>query len=105
MVSHPGEFSHDCFYDCNFLNTGLQPFSIIINPFYTLKSRIEVFSSFLYPDSSLRYIISIFDRNISIKYIISIFMLNSKGDQPWVFFGRNDAKAETLVLWPPHAKS
>ena len=25
--------------------------------------------------------------------------------QPWVFFGRNDAKAETPVLWPPHAKS
>ena len=30
---------------------------------------------------------------------------HSKGDQPWVFFGRNDAKAETLVLWPLHAKS
>ena len=29
----------------------------------------------------------------------------SKGDQSWVFFGRNDAKAETLVLWPPHVKS
>ena len=28
----------------------------------------------------------------------------SKGDQSWVFFGRNDAKAETPVLWPPHAK-
>ena len=28
-----------------------------------------------------------------------------KGDQPWVFFGRNDAKAETPVLWPPHVKS
>ena len=26
-------------------------------------------------------------------------------DRPWVFFGRNDAKAETPVLWPPHAKS
>ena len=25
--------------------------------------------------------------------------------QPWDFFGRNDAKAETLVLWPPHEKS
>ena len=25
-------------------------------------------------------------------------------DQPWDFFGRNDAKAETLVLWTPHAK-
>ena len=31
--------------------------------------------------------------------------IHSKGDQPWVFFGRNDAKTETLVLWPPHAKS
>ena len=28
----------------------------------------------------------------------------SEGDQPWDFFGRNDAKAETPVLWPPHAK-
>ena len=26
-------------------------------------------------------------------------------DQPWDFFGRKDAKAETLVLWPPHVKS
>ena len=31
--------------------------------------------------------------------------VHSKGDQSWVFFGRNDAKAETLVFWPPHAKS
>ena len=29
----------------------------------------------------------------------------SKGDQPWVFLGRNDAKAETPILWPPDAKS
>ena len=28
-----------------------------------------------------------------------------KGDQSWVFFGRNDAKAETPVLWPLHGKS
>ena len=26
-------------------------------------------------------------------------------DQPWDFFGRNDAKAETPILWLPHAKS
>ena len=26
-------------------------------------------------------------------------------DQPWDFFGRNDAEAETPVLWPPHSKS
>ena len=31
--------------------------------------------------------------------------VHSKGDQSWVFFGRNDAKVETPVLWPPHAKS
>ena len=31
--------------------------------------------------------------------------VHSKGDHSWVFFGRNDAKAETPVLWPPHAKS
>ena len=26
-------------------------------------------------------------------------------DQPWDFFGRNDAKAEAPVLWPPDVKS
>ena len=31
--------------------------------------------------------------------------VHSKGDQSWVFFGRNDAKAATPVLWPPYAKS
>ena len=31
--------------------------------------------------------------------------VHSKRDQPWVFFGRTDAKAETPILWPPHAKS
>ena len=31
--------------------------------------------------------------------------VHSKGDQSCMFFGRNDAKAETPVLWPPHAKS
>ena len=31
--------------------------------------------------------------------------VHSEGDQPWDFFGRNDAKAETTVLWPPHVKS
>ena len=30
--------------------------------------------------------------------------VHSEGDQPWDFFGGNDAKAETPVLWPPHMK-
>ena len=31
--------------------------------------------------------------------------VHSKGNQSWVFFGRTDAKAETPIFWPPHAKS
>ena len=31
--------------------------------------------------------------------------VHSKGNQSWVFFGRNDAKAEMPVFWPPHVKS
>ena len=42
-------------------------------------------------------------------YLLSITneiqTVHSEGDQPWDFFGRHDATAETPVLWPPHAKS
>ena len=31
--------------------------------------------------------------------------VHPKGDQSWVFIGRTDAKAETPILYPPHAKS
>ena len=31
--------------------------------------------------------------------------VHSEGGQPWDFFGRNDAKAETPVLWPPHVQN
>ena len=31
--------------------------------------------------------------------------VDSKGDQSWVFLGRNNAEAETPILWPPDAKS
>ena len=30
--------------------------------------------------------------------------VHSEGDQSWDFFGRNDAKAEAPVLWPPHGR-
>ena len=30
--------------------------------------------------------------------------VHSEGDQPCVLFGRNDAKAEAPVLWPPHGR-
>ena len=31
--------------------------------------------------------------------------VHSEGDQPWDFFGRTDAKAETPILWPPDVKN
>ena len=31
--------------------------------------------------------------------------VHSEGEQPWNFFGGNEAEAETPVLWPPDAKS
>ena len=31
--------------------------------------------------------------------------VHAEGDPSWDFFSRNDAKAETPVLWPPHVKS
>ena len=34
-----------------------------------------------------------------------IQLVHSKEDQLWDFFGRNDAKVETPILWLPHAKS
>ena len=41
-------------------------------------------------------------RLLSVPWTLPI---HSEEDQPWDFFGRNDAKAEAPVLWPPHAKS
>ena len=31
--------------------------------------------------------------------------VHPKGNQPWIFIGRTDAKAEAPILWPPDAKS
>ena len=41
----------------------------------------------------------------SLAFLYTIHPVHSKGDQPWDFFGRNAAGAETPVLWPPHTKS
>ena len=34
-----------------------------------------------------------------------IKLVNPKGNQAWMFIGRTDAEAETLMLWPPDVKS
>ena len=42
---------------------------------------------------------------LSVSASVDWFLFDCGLHQPWDFFGRNDAKAETPVLWPPHAKS
>ena len=32
-------------------------------------------------------------------------IVNPKGNQPWIFFGKTDAEAEALILWSPDAKN
>ena len=43
-----------------------------------------------------------FKSSLDCKEIKSV---NLKGNQPWIFSGRTDAKAEAPILWPPGAKS
>ena len=35
----------------------------------------------------------------------NIKLVHPKGNQSWIFIGRTDAEAETLILWPPDAKT
>ena len=39
------------------------------------------------------------------KYTKEIKQVSPKRNQPWLFIGRTDAKAETPILWPPDVKS
>ena len=46
-----------------------------------------------------------FKKTVPFTIASEITKIKNKRDQPWDFFGRNNAEAETPVLWPPHAKS
>ena len=59
------------------------------------RRRIDAFELWLVLEKTL-------ENPLDCKEIQAV---HSKADQPWVFFGRNDAEAETPVLWPPHVKS
>ena len=64
---------------------------------YKCESQLNILlCTTLFTDDPLRYL----SRDCK-----EIQPVHSEGNQPWDFFGRNDAKAETPVLWPPHAKS
>ena len=52
-----------------------------------------------------RKVLTNLDSILKSRDITLIQPVHSEGDQPWDFFGRNDAKAEAPVFWAPHAKS
>ena len=65
--------------------------------------QFQIFNLYLFIDSFWTVVLEkTLESPLNCKEIQPI---HSEGDQPWDFFGRNDAKAETPVLWPPHAKS
>ena len=43
-------------------------------------------------------------RRLNQSILKQIEPVHPKRDQCWLFIGRTDARAETPVLWPPHAK-
>ena len=64
-----------------------------------------LFSTWSYPEK-VRYKKKQKPQDHLSKFSLRVLQpVHSKEDQPWVFFGRNDAKAETPILWPPHVKS
>ena len=42
---------------------------------------------------------------VVLEKILASPLVNPKGNQPWIFMGRIDAKAEIPILWPPDGKS
>ena len=54
----------------------------------------------------LFYFVDLLEKTLESPLDCKVFQpVHSKGDQPWDFFGGNDAEAETPVLWPPRAKN
>ena len=41
----------------------------------------------------------------SLLDIKEIQLVNSKGNQSWIFIGKTDAEAEAPILWPPDVKN
>ena len=77
---------------------------ILTISFLQLKTWVTEFRSFLVPNVYIQC--SNLEKTLESPLDSKeIQLVHSEGDQPWDFFGRNDAKAETPVLWPPHAKS
>ena len=69
----------------------------ILFPRPSAASILVIMDRFHYKNKLL-----VFESPLDCKEIHSV---HSEGDQPWDFFGRNDAEAETPVLWPPQVKS
>ena len=73
---------------------------------FTGRTDVEAGTPILWPPNVRTYL---FEKTLMLGKIESRRRSNQsilkEISQPWVFFGRNDAEAETPVLFPPHAKS
>ena len=85
----------------------------LISPCYSSELCIQMLISFLFSFVFVSLLFSAICKASSDSYftflhffsMVMVLIPVSKGDQSWVLIGRNDAKAETPVIWPPHGKS
>ena len=82
---------------------------IVATPTYIPTNSVGGFP-FCHTLSNISYLLFLMiailpDRRWYLAAALISISLHFEGDHPWDYFGRNDAKAETPVLWPPHAKS
>ena len=73
---------------------------VLFEKFFFIKSQTTAVSSLPHPSSK----IIVTEKSNFILFILGFFHSAFEG---WLrrVFGRDDAKAETPVLWPPHEKS
>ena len=89
-----------------------------LSPFFTLATKVRLVKAMVFPvvmygceswtvkKVECRRIDVVLEKTLESPLDCKeIQPVHSKGDQSWVFIGRNDAKAETPILWPPHVKS
>ena len=93
--------------------------SILKSRDITLPTKVRLFKAMVFPVVmyELDYKVSWVPKNWCFWTVVlektlaspldckEIQPVHSEGDHTWVFFGRTDAKAETPILWPPHAMS
>ena len=85
---------------------------LVIIRFFPRSVSLSLLGKDIHFVSIIRFYLKVISYDTSVSKTLEspldckeVQQVHPKGDQSWVFFGRNDAEAETPILWPPHVKS